>query len=132
MLAPSRASSSRSRGGGAGGRVPGAGSLSCRRSLTCCRQHQGRSGLHGCRSLPLQLGGPHPHGDTPRVRRPLEPRRASSTGTNPSLPQLAAASNRQARTDGESRVLLKCLFFRGCCPPSHTSPCLCPTAFPKD
>lgn len=53
----------------------------------------------------------------PRARRPLEPRRASTTRTNPCLLQLADASNSQAWTDGESRILLKCLFFRDCSPP---------------
>lgn len=74
----------------------------------------------------------HPRRDTPGARTPLGQGKASSKEMNPSLPQLAAASNRRVPTDGESRVLLKCLICRGCSSPSHTSPCLRPTAFPKD
>lgn len=147
MLAPSCVSSSRSRAGGAGGR--GLGSLSSRRSLTCCllsgtwcRQQRGRSGLRGCRfcphppPLPRQIPVPA----AGRVHMPHPTERKEAPGAMKSIrhrdkpfpPTISGRSNRQARSDGESRGLLKCLFFRDCSPSSHTSPCLCPTAFPKD
>lgn len=72
---------------------------------------------YGKAAAATRLHVPHPRRDTLRARRPLGPGKASSKEVNPSLPQLAATSNRQVPTNGESRVSLKCLICRGCSSP---------------